>query len=136
MSELSVMQNLSHHLGSRVLEGGLQHIRGPPVWTDPGAVSSCPLNQSAHSSLIETGPDQSSDVAFGSPSVSGTAFGAAEDLDRAPLRRRTRSAVSKRLTKRPQSGSRSLQCQRFTSVGGATLTQSTRAPWSAELLAA
>ena len=55
-----------------------------------------PTQPIAHSSLIKTGPDQSSDVDYGSPSVSGTAFGAAEGLDRAPLRRRTRSAVSRR----------------------------------------
>jgi hypothetical protein len=67
------------------LEGGLGHLRGPSVWTDSGAVSSCPLNESARSCLVETGPDQSSDVAYGLPAVSGAAFGAAEDLDWAPF---------------------------------------------------
>ena len=60
-----VMQLLCHDLGLRVLEGELALIRGPSVWTDPGAVSSCPLNESAHSCRIETGPDQSRHVAYG-----------------------------------------------------------------------
>ena len=116
MRRPSDAEHLNHHLGSRVLEGGLALSRRSVGLDGSGPVSSHPLNESARSYLIETGPDQSRDVAYRLPSASGTA----EDLDRAPIGGRTRSAVSKRLAKRPQRGPRSLQYQRFRSVGGGT----------------
>jgi len=73
--------------------------------------------------------------ADGSQSEPATAFAAAEDLDWPPFGRRTPSAVGKRLAKRTETlhercNTNGSECRR------ATVTQSTRVPWSAELVAA
>ena len=87
------------------LEGGLALNAVRRSGRTPAQSRRAVSTESARRCVIETGSDQSCDVAPGLPSVSGTAFEAAQDLDWAPFGGRISICGWQTVSKTPRSGS-------------------------------
>ena len=132
----NVVQGGDSH--SALLEGDSHSAVAPSVRTDPIRFRRVPSSNrltAVSSRPVLTSHVTSPPSADGSQSEPATAFAAAEDVDWPPFGRRTPSAVGKRLAKRTETlhercNTNGSECRR------ATVTQSTRVPWSAELVAA